>query len=197
MKIKYFILVSIAVIANGCGRQAPCDEHGNPVFNSVSLVGLTLPNCSVDAYYYTLSNNIENRASSAFISESPSAVDALQFAVSRPSYFFIVHSNRNVMCNVMLDEVGRANHPGHKFIFTIITEPGKPATRVFLPYTAPLTTHRAMELIEGAWDKTARITGPTNAPLLVFGGSTNGIVPFSTIIDDLVKLIRQKNLARY
>ncbi len=186
-------LCGILVIC-GCGKPVPRDENGNPIFNSVHLKSVPLPYCTVDAYYYTMTNNIENPGSSAFVSEAPTAEQAESFAVSRPSYFFIVHSNRNARCMVMLDEVGTTRPLRGKYLFTIIRGPKERADRVLLPYTAPLTQHRAEELVAGSWDPKAKILRGGEVQLCVFNGSTNKVVAFSTILGDLERLIASRRL---
>lgn len=187
------ILCGLLVVC-GCGKPVPRDENGNPIFNSVHLTSVPLPHCTVDAYYYTMTNNIENPGSSAFVSEAPTAEQAESFAVTRPSYFFIVHSNRNASCMVMLDEVGKTRPLRGKYLFTIIRGPKERADRVLLPYTAPLTQHRAEELAAGSWDPNAKILRAGEVQLCMFNGSTNNVVAFSTILGDLKKLIASRKL---
>lgn len=181
---------------SGCGKPVPRDKNGNPIFNSIHLETFPLSNCTVDAYYYTITNNIENPGSSMFVSKSPTAAQVESFAVIRPSYFFLVHSNRNVSRIVMLDEVGQVRPLRGKYLFTIIRSPKERAERILLPYSAPLTQHRADELANGPWDRNARVLRAGETRMCVFNGSTNDVVAFVTIIGDLKKLIASRQLYR-
>jgi hypothetical protein len=187
-------LMCIALFAFGCGRPVPRDEHGNPIFNSAHITTIPLTNCTVDAYYYPMTSNIENPGSSRFVSHNPTAAQAEKFAVTEPSYFFIVHSNRNATCSVMLDEVGRTRPLRGKYLFTIIRSPRERADSVFLPYTAPLTQHRAEELAAGPWDRNAKILRAGEARSCIFNGSTNDVLALATILVDLQKLIASRKL---
>lgn len=189
-----FALLCIAIVSSGCGKPVPRDEHGNPIFNSVHITSVSLPHCAVEAYYYSMTNNIENPGSSRFVSRNPTAVQAEDFAVTQPSYFFIVHSNRNASCMVMLDEVGRTRPLRGKYLFTIIRSPKERADRVLLPYKAPLTQHRAEELATGPWDPDAKILRVGEVRQCIFNGSTNDVLAFSTILGDLEKLIASRKL---
>lgn len=189
-------LLGMAFVLAGCGKPVPRDELGNPIFNSVHIATVPLSICTVDAYYYTMANNIENPGSSRFVSKAPTAAQAEAFAVTEPSYFFIVHSNRVVSCNVMLDEIGRTGPLRAKYLFTIIRGPGQRADRVLLPYTAPLTEHRAEELAHGPWDARASIVSAGGERVCAFNGSTNGVLAFSAIVGDLEKLIASRKLYR-
>jgi hypothetical protein len=194
MKRTYVLLMCGVLMLSGCGRPVPRDENGNPIFNSVQIATVPLANCTVDAYYYTVTNNIENPGSSRFVNETPTAAQVESFAVTEPSYFFLVHSNRNVRCIVMLDEVGRTGPLRAKYLFTIIRDPRQRADRVLLPYTAPLTQHRSEELARGPWDANAAVLRAGEARLCAFNGSTNAVLAFSTILGDLDKLITSRRL---
>lgn len=193
-KKPHLVLLCIAIVASGCGKPVPRDERGNPIFNSVHITTVPFSNCTVDAYYYTIANNIENPGSSRFVSKTPTAAHVEAFAVTEPSYFFIVHSNRNVRCMVMLDEIGKTKFSRPKYLFTIIRSPKERADRVLLPYTSPLTQHRAEELAHGPWDRNATVLRAGENRLCVFNGSTNAVLAFSTILADLDKLIVSRKL---
>jgi len=193
-KTPYLVLFCIAIVVSGCGKPVPRDERGNAIFNSVPITSIFLSNCTVDAYYYPMANNIENIGSSRFVSKTPTAAQAKAFAISEPSYFFIVHSNRNVRCLVLLDEICKTRFTSAKYLFTITRDPKDRSDRVLLPYTAPLTQHRAEELAHGPWDKKATVIRAGETRLCVFNGSTNAVLAFSTIIGDLKKLIVSRKL---
>jgi hypothetical protein len=193
-KTTYLAFICIVVMSSGCGRPVPCDKNGNPICNSIYLATFSLSNCAVDAYYYTMTNNIENPGSADFVSKTPTAAQAEHYAVTESSYFFLIHSNRNVSCMVLLDEVGRTRPMWAKYLFTIIRSPKKHAERVLLPYSAPLTEHRADELVNGPWDRNARMLRAGEARMCVFNGSTNAVLAFATILSDLEKLIASRKL---
>lgn len=196
-KTIFLALICIVVMSSGCGRPVPRDKFGNPIFNSVYLETFSFSNCAVEAYYYTVANNIENPGSSRFVSKSPTAAQAELFAVTHPSYFFIISSDRVKRCSVMLDEIGRTGPLRGKYMFTIIGiigSPKKRVERIWLPYSAPLTEHRADELANGPWDRNARVVRAGEARMCVFNDSTNSVLAFATVRSDLEKLIASRKL---
>ena len=90
----------LAVIILNTAILAQIDTIPTPVFNSVSLSIDTLDNFILFSNYYTISDNIDNTGSSAFISETPGMADVIEFVRTKPSYHFIVLKGNYVIAMI-------------------------------------------------------------------------------------------------
>lgn len=193
MKKSTILIVIALALAAGCGRKVPRDERGNPIFNSRPMGEFTLTNCSVAAYYYTISNNIANRGSAKFVADNPTPKQVKRFAVSTPVYFFIIHTNQVVSHLVKLEQ--NASAPvGKRFAFGIIGDPDKPGRLFQMPYTQTIADVRAAEIYHSQWKHDGTITNRGNKIFFGYNGETNEMLLFPTVVEDLKKLIKQEEL---
>lgn len=199
MKNNCLIILAVILFACGCGRKAPRDELGNPVFNSRQLRSLAFSDWVVDTLYYTMTNNIADRGSAFFVADSPTADQAFRFATRTPAYCFIIHTNRDpnavakVSAMVVLDQYPR-DKPGQRFAFRIIRPSRRGSVLVPLKYGEMIPDLRAYELAEGPWDPSAEMLIEDGKPLFVFRGKTNAMLLFSTVLEDLRDLVNQREL---
>ena len=177
----------------GCGRPAPRDANGNPIFNSRPLLSVDLTNCTVDVNYYTISNNIENSRSAFFVAESPTPEQVVRFATETPAFFFIIHSNRSVRALVTLEQHPRENR-SQRYAFRIIRDPGRPSTLAPLACTQDIPDLRAFEMAYGPWDRKAELKNEQREATLVFNGHQYSTLPLPVIMEHLEKLIMEQEL---
>jgi hypothetical protein len=193
MKKNWFIVVAVVLLTCGCGRRIPRDEHGNPIFKSQAIGEFDLTNCSVAAYYYTMTNNIADRGSAFFVADQPTADQAMHFATHTPAFFFIIHTNRVVSALVTLEHYPREK-PSQRFAFRIIRDPKKPSQLVPLAHTQAIPDFRAREMMDGPWDPSADLIVKNGKPFFVFNGDTNSVLLLPTVVEDLKKLIVEHKL---
>jgi len=73
------------------------DENGNPIFNSIQLEKKDYDGYEITSNYYTIANNIANPNSSVYISNKPSVEQIIDFATNSPSYFWLIHKEKEVI----------------------------------------------------------------------------------------------------
>ena len=193
MKKTCFVVLIVITLVCGCGRTIPRDKQGNPIFNSRAMGEFTLTNCSIAAYYYTITSNVENRGSGYFVADNPTPKQVKRFAVSTPVFFFIIHTNRFVNYLVKLEQNPSAP-PGRRFAFGIIGDPQKPGRLVQMPYTATIADMRAAEIYHSPWKHDAVMTNIGNKAFFWYNAETNEMLLFPKVVEDLKKLINDQEL---
>jgi hypothetical protein len=162
---------------------AQTDKNGNPVFNSVSTYEKVIDNFLLISNYYTLSNNIENKQSSVFISEKPTLDQIEKAAINLPSDFFILTKESKMVVMVLLQ-----NDPKREFM--TITMATKKQFTFPCKLTGDITENRAKEIIKENYDMTATIENGK----LKFNGKEFVIISNQTIEEAVWKLIRDEKL---
>lgn len=147
----------------------------------------------MDAYYYTITNNIADRGSAFFVADNPTSEQLMRFATETPAFFFIVHSNRVVSALVTLEQHPREDRQ-QRFAFRIIRDPKKPSMLIPLPHTYDIVDLRAREIMDGPWDPKADMTTKGDKAFFVFNEKTYSMLLFPTVVDDLKKLIQEQQL---
>jgi len=157
------------------------DKNGNPVFNSVSLNEKSVGDCLLISNYYTLKNNIENRASSAFISESPTLDQIEEAAINLPSDFFILTKEKRIVVTIILQ-----NDPKREFM--VIDMTNNKQTRFPCNLSAGITENRANEIIKENYDSTAVIEND----ILAFNNKKFQIISNKEIEGVVLDLIKKE-----
>lgn len=173
-QIAIILLISIQIYAQ-------TDNNGNPVFNSVSTGEKEFKNCLLISNYYTLSNNIENKLSSVFISESPSLDEIENAAKLLPSDFFILTKESKMIAMVMIQE-----QPKREFM-TMIMSSNKQDFHI-CELQGDVSENRANELIKENYDSTATIKNG----ILTFNNKEFKIIT-NKEIDKAIKELIEKN----
>ncbi len=114
---------------------------------------------SLNTSYYTISNNIDNRQSSAFISDTPSSDEYLYFAQHQPSYYFLIHRKRSVSGMILFHQQTTAHRSG--FIYTIVNPATGHRREVPSRLQGELTQQRAHELVADQLISTASLLNDT------------------------------------
>lgn len=178
-KITIIILTIFSIVQ----VFAQTDNNGNPVFNSVSTNEKAIDNFVLISNYYTLSNNIENKQSSVFISEKPTLDEIEKAAINLPSDFFILTKESKMVVMVLLQ-----NEPKREFM--TITMATKKQLTFPCKLTGDITENRAKEIIKENYDMTATIENGK----LKFNGKEFVIISNQTIEEAVWKLIRDEKL---
>lgn len=159
------------------------ENNGNPVFNSVMTNEKNFENFFLITNYYTLKNNIENKHSSVFISETPSLEQIEESAINLPSDFFLLTKESKMVVMILLQ-----NDPKREFM-TIEMKTNKQST---FPcrLTGDITENRANEIIKEKYDKNATISNGN----LNFNGKQFKIISNKEIEKAVLALINKEKL---
>jgi hypothetical protein len=157
------------------------DKNGNPVFNSVTTDEETIGDFLLISSYYTLKNNIADKTSSVFISDSPTLDQVEQAATNLPSDFFMIRKDSAVLNMIMLME-----KPARQYF---VVNPATGKNEQF-PCTlkGDITENRAREIVEENYDQKARIKGH----YLYFNDKKLRIISNADIRKDVLALIEKQ-----
>jgi hypothetical protein len=151
--------------------------------NSIMVSQDTLPNASIAAHYYTLRNNIDNKASSVYISDKPTMEQILDAAINLPSDFFLINK-----AGVMLYMLKIENKPERKFV--LLTPPYMEKKELKCALKGEISENRANELIKEKYDPSARIEGQT----LYFAGKKLKMITNQETKTKVQELIKSEKL---
>ncbi len=98
--------------------RSQMSQLNQSVFMSVELSEVAYDGFSITTGYYTIGNNINNRQSLAYISDTPSPDEYIYFARHQPSYYFLVHRQREVIRMIILQQRVRGGHS--QFSYAVI-----------------------------------------------------------------------------
>nr|WP_320117451.1 hypothetical protein [uncultured Marinifilum sp.] len=180
--MKKIAIVILAILSMG-NIYGQTDKNGNPVFNSVSISEKSIDKFLLIGNYYTLSNNIENKLSSVYISEKPTLDQIESAAVNLASDFFILTKESKMVVMVMLQ-----NDPKREFMSVVM----KTNKQTLFPcnLSGDITENRANEIIAEKYDTTAFIkNGKLN-----FNGKELSIIYNSDIEKAVWTLIKKEKL---
>ncbi len=166
------------------GAQAQTDRD-TPVFISQEIDDVDYGSFSLNTSYYTIANNINNRQSSAFISDAPSSGEYLYFAQHQPSYYFLVHRQRSVLAMILLDQRTSAQQSG--FSYTIVNPANGHRREVPSRLVGQLTQQRAQELTTDALVSPAIFLNDT---LCQLSGADYSVLALSKVQQEVVTLTR-------
>lgn len=177
-------IIITVVVAFSIGLSiAQTDANGNPVFNSITTAERAIDDVLLISNYYTLRNNIENRGSSVFVTDTPTLDQIEHAAVNLPSDFFILTKDSRAITIIMLE-----NSPERTF--TIIEMATNQQSAHPCTLTGNITANRALELLEARYDSHANLENN----VLSFNGKTLSVIPGNEIENAVVALITEKKL---
>lgn len=159
------------------------DQHGNPVFNSVSISEETVKDFKVISNYYTLKRNIENKGSSVYISDNPTLNEISYAATSLPSDFFLITKGQRMVNLVVI-----INQPSRKFL--VINPTSREQNEFECSIKGEITENRATEIIKENYDPNAKIVGNK----LYFNGKKLKIISNKEIRKNVIGLIEKHRL---
>ncbi len=166
------------------GVAAQTERADAPVFISRDIDDVDHGSFSIHTSYYTIDNNIDNRQSSAFISDIPSPDEYLYFAQHQPSYCFLIHRQRSVLAMVLF-------HPKHKttgpdFAYVIVNPASGHRREVPSRLVGQLTEQRAEELAT----QLVPAAKQPNDTLLQLGKTDYSVLPFAQVRQEVATLAR-------
>ena len=169
--------------------MAQTDRQDSPVFNSVELEEVAYEGFSITSGYYTIANNIDNRQSSAFISDAPSLEEYIYFARHQPSYYFLVHRQREVIRMIILQQQVRSEQS--QFSYTVINPASGLRTQMPSQLSGELTQLRAKELTMSQVDPSAQQLNSETDAWCLFNQVRYPVQSFEAVRQEVVALAQQ------
>lgn len=169
---------------------AQVDKNGNPVFNSELISEEKFEQFELSSSYYTINNNINNKASSVYVSGQPTAEAYIAFARNLPATFFIVHKGEKVVCMIML--LQKNDNGKTSLTYNLYGPNSKNAIEVPCNVWGEINEKRAQELLKLRVDTAAAIIDlPNNGKGLLFNGITYRIQPYEKLKAEILAIAAQ------
>jgi hypothetical protein len=187
MKKALFTLLVTCFYSTTFGQKA--DTTGKPTFNSKLIRNEIVDDFELLTEYYTFENNIANKNSTVYVNDKPTVAEYIKFAMTQPSYFFVVHKGAAVKLEITLKQ--RTEKDMVTFSYLIV-HPGT-GRRLEVPsrVLGQISEGRVEELEKLKLDKTSKITElPTKGKSYSFNGATYTIQSFDQVKVELLSLVR-------
>jgi hypothetical protein len=190
MKFRLLFLVVTLISSNCTYPPHVLDEHGNPIFNSVPIGEEDFGEYGISANYYTIIGNLNNPNSSVFVSMKPTIEQVWKFSTTLPSYFWIIHKNRDVIKIIGLNE----NLAGWEsnWQWSIVDVKNNSKTEVPTYFAGALTEHRFHEVTHPESLLTAALND--KGTLVPFQKTIFRVVPYKEIYDEVKSLVEKYKL---
>lgn len=182
--ITLFIFISLF-------SYSQVDKNGNPIFNNEFIEDISVNKFSISMNYYTIENNIDNKNSSVFVSETPTIQEYIKFARDYPSYFAIVSENNVAKFMLMLLQKNEGSKT--TFYYNIIDVKTNKSIEVPCKVWGEITEKRVDEMIENNYDSTAKkgaIIG-TNKRQFSFNKMIYGYQPYDKVKEEIITISKQ------
>ena len=163
------------------------EESNMLVFHSVELEETVYQGFSITTGYYTIANNIDNQRSSAFISNVPSSDEYIYFAQHQPSYYFLVHYQREVVRMIVLQQ--RVRRGQSQFFYTILDPISGRHTEAPSRLAGELTQMRAKELLMSHIDPLASLN--EDSSVYSFNQVLYSVQSFAEVRQEVIALARR------
>ena len=180
-------LLTILTLALGLSAtttaSAQTDHNGNPVFNSIPMGEDSLSGgFRLLANYYTMEDNIDNKGSSVYIADQPTADQIATAATRLPADNFILLKGRTVIKIILV------NYFPQKWI--LVVTPGVQEPKKYKnPLKGEIAENRANELIKEKYDPAATIQDG----VLTFNNSRYTITPNEKTKAAVMELIKKEH----
>lgn len=184
MKIHLSIFIFL-VFFTSSNLYSQIDKNGNPIFNSEKIENFNLDNYDFISSYYTIKNNINNKQSSVFISETPSLDDYVNFSTKLPSYYFMIVDKGNVQAMMMLIPKNEDN----SFFYNIVIPSKNQNFQIPSNLNGQITENRAKELINIKNNDFKIINNVLN-----FNNKKFQILLYKDVIGEAMKVAKEKIL---
>lgn len=182
--MKSLLLLLILLAATDCFAQK--DAAGNPVLNSVLISEEQIGNYLLGTSYYPLKGNIDNKGSSAYLSDKPTLLEIDNAATHQASDFFVIVKNHSILKLIGLNNVD------NKWQWLVVDMDKGGSDGYMLSDNADITENRAAELIRNRYDSSAKIVNN----ILYFNGGRKRILSNKRIKVSLLELIKREGLAK-
>lgn len=190
ISITVLTALSLLLLTNCAVQVKGIDENGNPIFNSIPIEEKNYDGYGISANYYTIANNIANPNSSVFVSRQPSGEQVFEFATNLPSYFWIIHKNREVLKMVSLIQ---KSNDWNDVKWSFLVQDVKNGTGKEFPiniWMLHITEHRMLEMKYGPKLLEQELMEEDKRIFNKFiGNKIHGTVPYMKIYNKLLNLV--------
>lgn len=159
------------------------DDQGDIVFNSITINEKEMGDFILVSNYYTLSNNIENKLSSAYVADKPSLDQIETAALELPSDFFMLAKDGKLVVFILLLE-----DPKREFLTIALAD--QEETSYACTLVGEIMENRANEIIKEGYDPNASIADGK----LTFNGKDFAIISNKVIEEAVLQLIEKEKL---
>jgi len=191
--IKFFSIVLIIFMFQISYSQF--DKHSNPVLNSITIEKIEIEDFTLEISYYSISDNINNKKSSAYVSDEPSLTQIQEFAISIPSYFFLLSKKNDVKYIIKQSQKIEKGKPP-QYIFNVIESKSSNSQEFSFDLIGDFTEHRVKEILEKSWDPKSSTLNYGDKELLKFNGILFSYLDYETIKSIVMVLIEKLELTK-
>ena len=136
--------------------NAQVDEKGNPIFNNIELETVQITDdAKITCGYFTIANNIDNKASSVYVSDSPTLDDYILFARNLPANTFLLQTGPEILLRIVLNQVN--DQQNSTFSYTMVNPRSKQKLEAPCSVWGEISEKRAHELLALNVDPKAKI----------------------------------------
>ena len=143
-----------------------------------------MDNFSLVSCYYTIRNNIDNKNSSVYMNDNPTAKLYLDFAKNLPSYHFLIIKDRTIYCMILLNQINENNVS--RFTYLVTNAENNHTDIVLSRILGEITEKRASELIE--IDESASVIEVAEDKYLSYNGNRLKIQPFEEVLNEVIDI---------
>jgi len=171
----------LAILA-GLLSHAQTDAGGHPVLHSISMGEDTIGDCRLLANYYPLHNNVDDRTTSVYISDTPGIREMEKAATNLPADFFVLVRDNQIIKLILVN-----NYPD-KYI--LVSTPGEDKPKFYQKRVkGDIAENRAIELVRSRLDSSATIVDGK----LLFNGRHYSIMSNQDIKAAVIGLIKKEH----
>jgi hypothetical protein len=186
MKNALFITLATCFFATAFG-QSP-DTIIKPTFNSRLITDESIGDFELLTKYYTIENNISNQNSSVYLGDKPTLEEYVKFALTQPSYFFIVHKGADVKLEITFMQKKEGNVTTFSYM---IVNPGT-GKRLEVPshVLGQISEGRMLELEKLRLDRSSKILDLPTGKVYSFNGVFYTIQLFDQVKVEMLGLVK-------
>jgi hypothetical protein len=157
-------------------------------FNSKVISEEKMVDFELTTKYYTIENNIANKSSSVYVSDNPTIMEYVQFALMLPSYFFIVHNGPAVKLEITL--LQKKDGVVTTFSYVIVNPGTGKKLEVPSHIWGQISEGRVQELEKLKLDKTSKIMDQAKDKSYSFNGFSYTIQSYDQVKAELLALVK-------
>ncbi len=187
MKKSVLFFLVIFTLTNTFGQ---IDKNGNSIFNSNLISEEKFDNFELTSSYYNIKENISNKQSSVYVSDTPTLDEYIKFSRNLPATIFIAHKGTTVICMIML--LQKNDNGKTTLTYNILNPNTKKSFQAPCNVWGEINEKRAEELLQLMPDKSSVLVDlPNNGKGLLFNDIVYRIQPFDKLKAEVIEIVNQ------
>lgn len=166
-------------------RQRDLDE--DQIFLSETISEELLNNFELRSSYYTIKDNISNKASSAYVTDNPNKGEYLKFARELPSYYFTVH-NKSIDYFLIMP-FQKIDKGELKYLYFVKDIKNNKIIEFPCTVTGAITEKRAEELTGIKIDSNAKIYSESDMKIFEFDNAKYKVQDYENLKTEVRKIV--------